>query len=577
MKSYTYFLFIGALVIFLLFNSCGNNKRNNDSNYEFNLENFIKEFCNSTKSQIIYEKFSSIICLQDLYKKNNFKPIWFSEDTLNSKGKKALNQLTNSIAYGLDPDFYQVSAINFYIYKYTKGLSYYKEWAKVMTELLLTDSYLLFCHHLMMGWSNQSVLANDIAACSLNSEILPLINSEKFDEIIENIEFKLVHYKNYRKAWTKFYTSLQSFNNDSIPFVAQDSILAYEKATNKFVSLNLLSKSDEANILKIRNAIRRYQYLFGIQENGVLDSNTIKSLNTNFEDYCNRSVAVIEKLKHLDAQKDNFVLINIPTYTLFWVELGELAATHKVVVGTFKNQTPELESTISKFTLFPEWNVPYKIATKEILPCVKNNVKYLTKHKYVISSGTGTEVDPSTVNWKKLNNSNFPYRVKQTSGEHNSLGILKFYFSNSNDVYLHDTPQKNFFNRTIRSFSHGCMRLHNPFDFLKLVLEYQAGISHLSEERQKELNIYERQKIKFKKILEGKENVPMIDTVDVHLKNRVKKDFFLKKSIPIYVTYFSSFYDFEGNVLFYPDVYKRDTVYSKALIEYRLKQNSKWN
>lgn len=567
------FLMCLFFVSFVFMISCSHKK---EENYQFNFENFIKEFCDATKSSEINNKFSNVQCLCDLYKKNNYKPIWLTADTLNENGCFAINQLTNAYQYGLDPQFYHVKTIRFYLKKLENAINNKKEMAKVMVELVLTDSYLLFCNHLSSGWSKPDGVTLNSNNCQFNQEILMKLKSHKMDEIAQVIECKQVHYINYRKAISKFFNSI-TYNNFVIPFVAQDSARAYQLVAKRLEGLNILNKNDVNNYSKIRLAIKKYKYLFGLEENFVLDSNTIKSLNRNFDDYRNQSIMVTEKLKHFDEKHDNFVLINIPTYTLFWVELGELAATHKVVVGTVKNQTPELVSTISKFTLFPEWNVPYKIATKEILPCVKNNVKYLDKHKYVISTGKGKDIDPSTVNWKKLGNSNFPYRVRQTSGEHNSLGILKFFFSNSNDVYLHDTPQKNYFNRTIRSFSHGCMRLHRPFEFLKLVLEYQQGLYHLSDEKLKEKNLFETQKRKFKKVLEEKENIPMVDTINVHLAKRTKKDFFLKRAIPIHVCYFSSFYDMEGNVLFYSDIYKRDSLVNQELNNFRNKQIKIWN
>ncbi len=566
-------IFSVMLVTVCFFLSC--NKKQKEP-YQFSMQNFIKEFCVSPKSDAIKEKFSSLLCVCDFYKKNDFKPFWIDADTLNKNGLFVINQLSKAYEFGLDPQFYNVSVIKFYKNKCKSAPNYKRQMANVMVELLLTDSYLLFCNHLSIGWSKLNGLPENQDVCLLNETISSFIKSNKINEIADTIECKQIHYKNYRKAWGKFYNST-TYDKILIPFVAQDSTKAYQYTAKRLIALNLLNEKDVGNFSKIKQAIIKYKYLFGIEGSFALDSNTIKSLNRSFNDYCNQSVMVAEKIKLLDEQHDNFVLINIPTFTLFWVELGELAATHKIVVGTAKNQTPELVSTISKFTLFPEWNVPYKIATKEILPSVKNNANYLDKHKYVISLGSGNDIDPSTVNWKKLSSSNFPYRVRQTSGEHNSLGILKFFFSNSSDVYLHDTPQKNYFNRTIRSFSHGCMRLQRPFDFLKFILEYQQGLYHLSEEKLKEKNLFETQKRKFKEVLEEKKNIPMMDTVNAHLAIRVKKDFFLKRAIPIHVCYFSSFYDMDGNVLFYSDIYKRDSLFYQELNTYRNKQAKKWN
>jgi murein L,D-transpeptidase YcbB/YkuD len=58
-------------------------------------------------------------------------------------------------------------------------------------------------------------------------------------------------------------------------------------------------------------------------------------------------------------------------------------------------------------------------------------------------------------------------KVRQKPGKQNSLGLVKFLFPNSFDMYLHDTPSKSLFNESSRAFSHGCIRVSNLKNWLK--------------------------------------------------------------------------------------------------------------
>src|SRR5690606_26657582 len=104
----------------------------------------------------------------------------------------------------------------------------------------------------------------------------------------------------------------------------------------------------------------------------------------------------------------------------------------------------------------PYWNVPYSISKNEIMPAMKRNSNYLTRNKMEITGySNGVPI------------------VRQKPGPHNSLGLVKFIFPNSYNIYFHDTPSKSLFERDQRAFSHGCIRLHQPFELAKYLLKDQ--------------------------------------------------------------------------------------------------------
>ena len=117
----------------------------------------------------------------------------------------------------------------------------------------------------------------------------------------------------------------------------------------------------------------------------------------------------------------------------------------------------------------PFWHVPYSISSTEILYGARKDSNYLNKRGYKIFSD-GIQIDPKSVDWTTVRQGNFPYKVRQNSGGGNSLGRVKFLFPNVHSVFIHDTPSKRLFANDVRAYSHGCVRLHEPFELAKALL-----------------------------------------------------------------------------------------------------------
>src|SRR4029079_11740364 len=171
------------------------------------------------------------------------------------------------------------------------------------------------------------------------------------------------------------------------------------------------------------------------------------------------------------------------------------------------------------------------IANGEYLPKLKRNPGALASENIrVFNETTGTEVDPYSVNWSAF--SRMPYSLRQDSGGKNALGKVKFMFPNRFNVYLHDTPSKSLFNKDLRIFSHGCMRLQNPLDLAQLLLGDEG---------------WTRARIDAT-VAEGHERIIN-----------------LKKQIPVHVTYLTAWVNKDGAVNFRRDPYNRDEELSQAL------------
>jgi L,D-transpeptidase YcbB len=177
-----------------------------------------------------------------------------------------------------------------------------------------------------------------------------------------------------------------------------------------------------------------------------------------------RVLGTLERARALPAG-GRYVVVDAAGAKLWMVEDGSIVDSMKVIVGKPGSQTPMLASVIYYATLNPYWNVPPDLVRKLIAPRVLDQgLGYLKAHNYEVLDGpgdAGQPVAPNTINWKAVAEGRATIRVRQLPGPANSMGRLKFGFANANDVYLHDTPNKDLFAQDERDLSNGCIRLED--------------------------------------------------------------------------------------------------------------------
>ncbi|MBT1703966.1 L,D-transpeptidase family protein [Chryseosolibacter indicus] len=234
----------------------------------------------------------------------------------------------------------------------------------------------------------------------------------------------------------------------------------------------------------------------------------------------------MERWRHTKAYPDRYIQVNIPSYNLFVMEKGDTVLRSNVIVGKPFSRTPELESVITSFVIYPYWHVPRSIATKEILPSIQRDSMYLTNHNYEVLDAQGNVVDAATINWASLKEDYFPYQLRQREGRENSLGIIKFLFKNPYGVYLHDTNSRRLFSRENRALSHGCVRVEQRRDLARYLV--------------RDDNVYVTP-----------------DDVDQYFSLQQRVDVRVRKPIPIFIQYFTCEY-INGSLKFYKDVYQND-------------------
>jgi L,D-transpeptidase YcbB len=182
----------------------------------------------------------------------------------------------------------------------------------------------------------------------------------------------------------------------------------------------------------------------------VVGKATLAELNQRPEDHVRQIEVNLERWRWLPHDLGRrYVLVNIAAFRLEAVEDGRLALPMRVIVGKPYTRTPMFSSEMNAVILNPSWYVPRSIAVNELLPKARKDPSYLARENYEILPGG---------------------RIRQRPGPQNALGRIKFVFPSRFDVYLHDTPARTLFSRTVRTFSHGCIRIEKPLELAVWVL-----------------------------------------------------------------------------------------------------------
>jgi L,D-transpeptidase YcbB len=221
-------------------------------------------------------------------------------------------------------------------------------------------------------------------------------------------------------------------------------------------------------------AVKQFQWRHGLEPDGVIGSKTLRELNVSPYERAEEIRRNMQRWAALPQNLgDRFIFINIPEYKFDLIDHGKSVVSMKIIVGKPDRPTPELTSLLTQVELNPYWNVPTLIAKKDILPKILKDPTYLDEMniKVVQHNKSGvTVIDSSHIDWQEVAKNGFSYEFRQEPGKKNALGLVKFDFSNPYDVYMHDTPAKELFNKDNRIFSSGCIRLEKPFELLSYLL-----------------------------------------------------------------------------------------------------------
>ncbi len=469
-----------------------------------------------------------------LYEGEDIQPLWSNGDSLNLSGLFMIETLDKSWNYGLPLNYKQnlLSALRDSLNTELSRENRTDILSEI--EILLSYNSVQFLSDLKYGFVNLDSMRIEDHIDSLNNE--DIAHLKKFIEKPEDSMFLQSFLPQYQTA-LELQTALSHYVDStelsdhtfSLPNYKQDSIKAYTIAKEALIAHEFSDSSIlEVDSLFIKD-LKAFQQLHGLEGDFKIGNNTKDAIGMSNLDRYLMAVASLEKWKYHELldEEENHIFVNIPSYTLRFMDDGKAVRKHNVVVGTPITRTPSFKAKLKYITLNPRWHVPYSISSKEILPSIRKDQSYLSRNGYTLYDRDRNPVDVNSVDWDKVSSNNFKYKIVQGSGTYNSLGIVAFIFPNEHSVFIHDTPSKYFFSRDVRAFSHGCVRLQDPMDMAKFIVERDSN-----------------EKI-------------TLDTVQAWSDSRVERRIYLKKPFNVYIQYFTAEGDSTG-IRFHRDIYGRD-------------------
>jgi murein L,D-transpeptidase YcbB/YkuD len=476
-----------------------------------------------------------------IYEHRSFEPVWCFEEKWLPLADSLFNFINASQLYGLFPEDYhakELTAIRQRFFADSLAKSDRKDaslWSEA--DMLLTDAFVQIIRDVKLGRLPQdsitlrkdSVLKDDFYQQQLDA----LRSGTGITPIVQSLEPAQRGYHLLKAGIKKFLDSAEYKKYTVVPSPGKD-VTQFTKALQKrlyeggFISFD----STMADSSELAAAVKRFQQKKGMAVDGRAGEATVRMLNVNDRERFIRIAISMDKYKMLpEKMPARYIWVNASANFLELVDKEEVTLTSKVICGKPKTRTPLLTSNITELITYPQWVPPPSIISKEILPAVKKNPGYLAKKGFSLVDSKGEEVDPYSVDWSKYSKG-IPYRVVQGSGDANALGIMKFVFSNKYSVYLHDTNQRYLFANSMRSLSHGCVR----------VQEWEKLAYYII--RNDSLNA-------------SSGNYTKIDSVKTWLQRKQKKSIAVRNKIPVYIRYITC-EGKDGSVVFYDDVYSED-------------------
>ncbi|QMU59762.1 MAG: L,D-transpeptidase family protein [Boseongicola sp.] len=305
---------------------------------------------------------------------------------------------------------------------------------------------------------------------------------------------------------------------------------------NRLIAMGYLKRtSTKVFNEKMVKAVAEFQQDHGLNTDGVVGPRTLAAINTQAETRLSQIIVAMERERWLNMPLGKrHVWVNLTDFHARIIDNGKITFKTRSVVGMNADdrRSPEFSDVMEYMVINPTWNVPESITIKEYLPMLRED-PYAVSHLNLLDKTSDQVVPRTGLDFNDFDEENFPFRLKEPPSQGNALGLVKFMFPNRHNIYLHDTPAKSLFGREKRDFSHGCIRLRDPFDFAYALLARQTNDPK---------GFFAR----------------LLRTGEESFVN-------LKEPVPVHLVYRTAFTEPKRKIQFRGDVYRRDSKIWRAL------------
>ena len=283
----------------------------------------------------------------------------------------------------------------------------------------------------------------------------------------------------------------------------------------------------------LEQAVVHFQRRYRLDADGIVGKRTLAAMNVPITRRIGQIRVNLERARMLRDIPDTAVIVDIAGFEVSLYRNGQRLFQGRAQVGRPYRSTPVFSDRITYIEFNPTWTVPPTIYKKDVLPAIKNDPGYLKKKNMQVLTMEGAEVDPATIDWQRYPAQGFPYMIRQRPGPDNALGRLKIMFPNEHMVYLHDTPSRDLFNRSERTFSSGCIRVEHADQLAALLLDDPAQWD--------------------------------LAAIDATIEGQKTRRVSLRQPMPIYLVYWTVQVLDNGEVQFKRDPYDRDELILRVL------------
>ncbi|TNF23297.1 MAG: murein L,D-transpeptidase [Rhodobacteraceae bacterium] len=487
--------------------------------------------------QAVAESASSNRDIAAFYRENGFEPIWTGDSEVHRTRRAALlNAVASAGLYGLPTGRYDPADLR------RRMASVRGAQALGELEVELSRTLVLFARHMQTGvleprkitsGIKRDVPLRDPAAYlkdfttgdpdAFFRTIIP--TSPEYTRLVRakfDLERKVQH-----GGWGP-----QVQSGKLQPGEAGSGVVALR---NRLIAMGYLEPTSAGTYdSAMEGAVRQFQIDHGLEPDGVAGGSTIAALNVPASERLKSVIVAMERERWLNRPRGKrHVWVNIPDFSAKIIDDDKVTFETRAVVGknTSDRETPEFSDVMEYMEINPYWNVPRSIMANEYLPLMQRN-RNAAGHLQLIDS-RGRVVPRSAVNFSSYSGRTFPFNLRQPPSNSNALGLVKFMFPNVHNIYLHDTPAKSLFSHNVRAYSHGCIRLNDPFDFAYALLARQTS--------------------------------DPVGFFQSRLRSGANTRVTLENSIQVHIVYRTAYTDAKGRINYRADTYGRDALVYDAL------------
>ncbi|MEH6309219.1 L,D-transpeptidase family protein [Olivibacter sp. CPCC 100613] len=465
--------------------------------------------------------------VKKFYKNRTYRFAWFDEKGLIEQAGNLTDRMLNLKDEGIERELPYSKDLDSLINAYNQHKD--TKITNEELEFMLTSQYFLFADIAWQGMDDANVKANDWFVPKkkisysdyLDSLLKHPVNKSGAD--IEPVYRQYEQLRGFLKKYRELATQHQwhKIIADKKSYKPGDSSIVLSQIKKRLFYLGDYTGDTLTNTYDstLFIGVKSFQSRHGLNPDGAIGNGTINELNILPTERVKQIVVNMERSRWLPVSLNtDYLAVNIPEFKLHVYHADSLLWSCNVVVGKAMHKTVIFHGDVKYVVFSPYWNVPPSIVKNEIIPGMRRDRNYIAKHNMEITGKSGGL--PS---------------VRQKPGPKNSLGLVKFLFPNSYNIYLHDSPSKSLYNEASRAFSHGCIRVSEPEKLANFLLRNDSTWNKES----------------------------------IHMAMHAGKEKYvtLKKTVPVFIAYFTAFIDRDGKINFRKDIYDRDDRLAKMLME----------